>query len=82
MTQFLTAIGIFLFFFAECVVGLVQLLGYRNMMCSCKARRYVQMRQQGIKDAQKAQDAPELITSIETIAPENDSKTQSQEPEP
>ena len=40
------------------------------------------MRQQGIKDAQKAQDAPELITSIETIAPENDSKTQSQEPEP
>ena len=80
MTQFLTAIGIFLFFFLA--IGLVQLLGYRNMMCSCKARRYVQMRQQGIKDAQKAQDAPELITTIETIAPENESNTQSQEPEP
>ncbi len=80
MTQFLTAIGIFLFFFLA--VGLVQLLGYRNMMCSCKARRYVQMRQQGIKDAQQAQQSPELITSIETIAPENDSDSQSQEPEP
>lgn len=71
MTQFLTAIGIFVFFFLA--IGLVQLLGYRNMMCSCKARRYVQMRQQGIKDVQKAQDAPELITSIETIASQNDS---------
>ena len=80
MTQFLTAIGIFLFFFLA--VGLVQLLGYRNMMCSCKARRYVQMRQQGIKDAQQAQQTPELITTLETIAQEDDSKTQSQEPEP
>ena len=80
MTQFLTAIGIFLFFFLA--VGLVQLLGYRNMMCSCKARRYVQMRQQGIKDAQQAQQAPDLVTTIETIHPENDSNTQSQEPDP
>ena len=79
MTQFLTAIGIFVFFFLA--IGLVQLLGYRNMMCSCKARRYVQMRQQGIKDAQKAQDAPELITSIETLAPKSDSNSQSEEPE-
>ena len=78
MTQFLTAVGIFVFFFLA--IGLVQLLGYRNMMCSCKARRYVQMRQQGINDAQKAQQAPELITSIETIAPEKDSNSQSQEP--
>lgn len=80
MTQFLTAIGIFLFFFLA--IGLVQLLGYRNMMCSCKARRYVQMRQQGIKDAQQAQQTPELITTIETIAQEDDSKTQSEEPKP
>lgn len=71
MTQFLTAIGIFLFFFLA--IGLVQLLGYRNMMCSCKARRYVQMRQYGIKDVKKAQDAPELITSIETLPSENKS---------
>lgn len=80
MTQFLTAIGIFLFFFLA--IGLVQLLGYRNMMCSCKARRYVQMRQQGIKDAQKAQQAPELITSIEPLSSENDSASQSQESDP
>ena len=82
MTQFLTAVGIFLFFFLA--IGLVQLLGYRNMMCSCKARRYVQMRQQGIKDAQQAQQTPELITSIETIAPKDDSEKQTvtQEPKP
>ncbi|MBR0236692.1 MAG: hypothetical protein IJQ39_01235 [Thermoguttaceae bacterium] len=81
MTQLLTAIGIFVFFFLA--IGLVQLLGYRNMMCSCKARRYVQMRQQGIKDVQKAQEAPELITSIETIASQsNSSQSDSQETEP
>ena len=81
MTQFLTAIGIFVFFFLA--IGLVQLLGYRNMMCSCKARRYVQMRQQGIKDVQKAQEAPELITSIDPIASQSDSsQSDSQETEP
>ena len=80
MTQFLTAIGIFVFFFLA--IGLVQLLGYRNMMCSCKARRYVQMRQQGIKDVQKAQEAPELITSIDPIASQSDSsQSDSQETE-
>ena len=80
MTQLLTAIGIFVFFFAA--IGLVQLLGYRNMMCSCKARRYVQMRQQGIKDAQKAQEAPELITSIETISSDRGSNSKSTSEDP
>lgn len=65
MTQIIIAIVIFLLFFGA--VGMVQLLGYRNMMCSCKAYRYVQSRQKGIRDAQQAQESPELITKIETM---------------
>ncbi len=71
MTQFIASIIIFALFFIG--VGLVQLVGYRNMMCSCKARLYMQARQKGIQSALQAQNVPELITQIELPASDNNS---------
>ncbi len=57
--KLLICVAFFLFFFVA--YGLTQLVGYRKIMCSCKARQYMEMRRRGIVNREAAQNAPDLI---------------------
>ena len=57
--KLLICTAIFAFFFIG--YGLTQLVGYRKIMCSCKARAYMEMRRRGVSNRTEAQNAPELI---------------------